>query len=212
LTLWGQIASVTHQVQIVEDTAALKGMVNSGTHDLETQEEKKSGISISIGGDASGKMFAASGDVHGIEIGSVGGDYVAGNENIDGDKVAGDKITVGSISGSHVALGRGSSVTVDNSQTTSNNPFEQTRQKLAELDLSDDDKEEIESALKRIEKEAAGEEPDDDKIDRYLAVIEDVAPEVVEILVNAISNPGAAISPGVRVAVKAFRRMRRAGQ
>ena len=184
--------------------------------DSDKKEDKNSGISISVGGDASGKIIAAGGDVHSTEIGSVGGDYVAGDQNIGGDKVSGDKISVGNISGSNVALGRGSSVTVDNSQTTINNPFDATRQKLTDMDLSDDDKEEVESALKRIEKEAekeqAGEEPDDDKIDRYLAVIEDVAPDAVEVLINAITNPGAAVGSGVRVAVKAFRKARKAGQ
>ena len=173
-------------------------------------------ISISIGGDVSGKVTAAGGDVHSTEIGSVGEDYVAGDQNIGGDKVSGDKISVGNISGSNVALGRGSSVSVDNSQTTINNPFEETRQKLAEMDLSDDDKEEVESALSRIEKEAdkekAGEEPDDDRIDRYLAVVEDIAPDAVEVLINAITNPGAAVGSGVRVAVKAFRKARKAGK
>lgn len=171
-------------------------------------------INISIGGNVSGSVDAAGRDINKTEIGSVGGDHVAGDQNISGDKVSGDKISVGNISGSNVAMGRGSSVSVDNSQTTINNPFEATRQKLAEMDLSDDDKEEVEAALARVEKEAekekAGEEPDEDRIDRYLAVVEDIAPDAIEVLVNAITNPGAAVGSGVRVAIKAFRKARKA--
>ena len=37
-------------------------------------------------------------------------------------------------------------------------------------------------------------------------MVEDIAPDAVEVLINAITNPGAAVGSGVRVAVKAFRK------
>lgn len=180
------------------------------------KEEKNQSFNISVGGNVSGSVDVAGGDINKTSVGSVGGDFVAGDQHVGGDKVSGDKITTGNISGGNVAIGRGSSVTVDNSQTTITNPFQATREALQQTDLSDDEKEEVDFALKRIEKEVEkeeqGEEPDEDKIDRYLAVAEEIAPDVVEVLVNAITNPGAAVGSGVRAAVKAFRKARKSGQ
>ena len=185
------------------------------TDDKDKKEERGGQeFNISIGGDASGDLNVAGGDINKTEIGSVGGDHVGGDQIIEGDKVGGDKISVGNIEGSTgVAIGRGSSATVDQSQTTITTPFDEARKRLDEMGLPESDKEDAEYALKKIEQEAekeqGGEEVNEDKIDRYLGIVEDVAPEAVEVLINAITNPGAAVGSGIRVAVKAWRRARK---
>jgi hypothetical protein len=142
---------------------------------------------------------------------NVGGDYVGGDKIVHGDDVRGDKITVGDVTGSTgVAIGRESSAHVEHSQhTTVINPFDEARRVLDELPLPPEDKEEAEFAVQQIENEAANEEPDVDRLDRWLDVLEAIAPAVVEVLVNAITNPGAAVGAGLRAALRAWRLARR---
>jgi hypothetical protein len=136
----------------------------------------------------------------------VAGDLVSGDKVIGGDEVHGDKITVGDISGSVVAIGSGASVHAD--RVTVVHPFDQTRAALREMPLPPAAKEQAGQALDRVEQEARREKPDVDQLDRWLDVLESVAPDAVEVLINALLNPGAAVGGAVRVAVKTWRRAR----
>ncbi len=112
----------------------------------------------------------------------VGGDYVGGDKVIHGDQVGGDKITVGDVTGSTgVAIGRDSSAHVEQGQhTTVINPFDEARRKLDEMALPQEDAEEAQFAIKQVEKEAVSDEPDIDRLDRWLGVLEEIAPDVGE--------------------------------
>jgi len=58
----------------------------------------------------------------------------------------------------------------------------------------------------KIEQEAArGEQADSSKIRRWLATLGKVAPDVLEVVVNVLTNPGAAVASGVRLVADAFR-------
>lgn len=153
--------------------------------------EEKSDISVNVGGDVKGEVNVAGRDLHvsKTEIGdvSVGGDFVQGDKVIHGDEVRGDKIT---------------SITI--------NPFEEARAQLEQEDIPQADKEEAEVAIEQIEKQADQAEPEPDRLDRWLGILEEIAPQVVEVLVNAITNPGAAVGSGLKLAIKAWREGRKA--
>jgi hypothetical protein len=148
--------------------------------------EKKSDISVNVGGDVKGEVNVAGRDLHVGDV-SVGGDFVQGDKVIHGDDVHGDKIT---------------SVTI--------NPFEAARAQLEQEDISQGDKEDAEVIIRRIEEQADQAEPEPDRLDRWLGILEEIAPQVVEVLVNAITNPGAAVGSGLKLAIKAWREGRKA--
>src|SRR5690606_1624017 len=107
-------------------------------------------------------------------VDSVYGDLVEGDKIIHGDEVGGDKITVGNITGSSgIAIGRGARASVSGSGGGS--PFQLVREKLPELGIDESAQEEAEFAVRQIEKQDASDEPDIDRIDRWLGVLEEVA-------------------------------------
>ena len=58
----------------------------------------------------------------------------------------------------------------------------------------------------KIEREAAqGEQADTSKIRRWLATLARLAPDVLMVVVNALTNPGAAVASGVIAVADAFR-------
>jgi hypothetical protein len=60
---------------------------------------------------------------------------------------------------------------------------------------------------KKIEQEAAkGEEADQGNLRRWLTTLGKIAPDVLELVVNALINPGAAVSSAVRQVISAFQR------
>lgn len=141
-------------------------------------------------------------------VDSVYGDLVEGDKIIHGDEVGGDKITVGNITGSSgIAIGRGARASVSGSGGDS--PFQLVREKLPELGIDESAQEEAEFAVRQIEKQDASAEPDIDRIDRWLGVLEEVAPAALELLVDAVANPGAAVSAGMRLAIKTWRQARK---
>ncbi len=164
----------------------------------EGKKKKSGGINISVGGNVGGEIKAAEGDITEYHV---GGDFVGGNQVVSGDKVGGDKITVGDITGSsNVAIGK-------NINITDSPIFDQMRQQVAAMDMSQESKEEADIAIKELAKQDV-DDPDVDKIDKWLSILEDIAPEVAELVVNALTNPGAAVGSGLRVAIRTLRRAR----
>ncbi|HOA23368.1 MAG: CHAT domain-containing protein [Aggregatilineales bacterium] len=142
-----------------------------------------------------------------VDIDSVYGDLVEGDKIIHGDEVLGDKISIGSISGSSVAIGSGAR---SGPGGTVISPFTLVRRELDEMPISDADREDAEFAIRQLEKENKADEPDVDRIDRWLEVLEDIAPAAVEVLVKAVLDPASAISAGVRLAIMTWRKARKA--
>ena len=89
-------------------------------------------------------------------------------------------------------------------------PFTLVRRELDEMPISDADREDAEFAIRQLEKENKADEPDVDRIDRWLEVLEDIAPAAVEVLVKAVLDPASAISAGVRLAIMTWRKARKA--
>lgn len=136
----------------------------------------------------------------------VAGDLVSGDKVIQGDEVHGDSITVGDIADSVVAIG--SRASVHTGDVTVIHPFTETREAIRRLPIPTDDKAKAAEAVDHVEQEARRDQPDVDRLDRWLDVLESVAPDAVEVLINALLNPGAAAGGAIRVAVKTWRRAR----
>jgi hypothetical protein len=65
---------------------------------------------------------------------------------------------------------------------------------------------ELRATVEKIEEEAArGEQADPNKIRQWLDKLTSLAPDVTELVVNALTNPGAAVVSGVKLAADAFR-------
>jgi hypothetical protein len=164
--------------------------------DMSDEKKKSGGISINVGGNVGGEIKASEGDIT---------EYHVDGNLVQGDSVGGDKITVGDITGSsNVAVGKN----IQQSNIITTSPFfDEMRQQVAAMPMPQEDKEQADLAVKELAKQDV-EDPDVDKVDKWLAVLEDIGPEVVELVVNAITNPGAAVGSGLRIVVKALRRAR----
>ena len=67
------------------------------------------------------------------------------------------------------------------------------------------DKDELTEMVERIEREASkAEQASEAKTKRWLDQLAHVAPDVLELAINALTNPGAAVAGGVRLAARAF--------
>lgn len=187
------------------------------------QEDKKSGPNINFGGNV-----------------SVGGNFVAGDQNIKGDvvhgdKVSGNKITIGNVKDSNVVIG-------DNATLNIGQAFDKVKEQLAESGtVPPEVQPQVDYALEQLqdyaatppmsaeippspmddavmmpvpatEDEPAGEAPKEevDHLDKILGVLENVAPDAVEVVISALTNPGAAVGKGLKLALRAWRAARQA--
>ena len=65
----------------------------------------------------------------------------------------------------------------------------------------------LQGTVKKIEDEAAkGDAADEGSIRKWLHTLAGLAPDVLEVVVNALTNPGAAVASGVKLVAHAFRR------
>jgi hypothetical protein len=134
-----------------------------------------------------------------------GGDFVLGNkiggDFVQGDKIQGDKITV---------TGAGAQVTVSHGLDAAGLAalFQQVSRQIDRLPEREEiDKDELKDTANRLEKEIAkGEQANPERMKRWLDVLEKFAPDVVEILVNALLNPGAGAASVVKAALRGFAR------
>ncbi len=63
----------------------------------------------------------------------------------------------------------------------------------------------LKETAQKVEQEAAkGEKADPDIVKRGLNTLAKLAPDVLQVAVNALTNPGAAVASGVRLAARAF--------
>ncbi len=65
----------------------------------------------------------------------------------------------------------------------------------------------LQGTVQKIEDEAAkGPAADESKVRKWLHTLAGLAPDVLEVVVNALTNPGAAVASGVKLAADAFGR------
>jgi hypothetical protein len=65
----------------------------------------------------------------------------------------------------------------------------------------------LQGTVQKIEDEAAkGAAADEGKVRKWLHTLAGLAPDVLEVAVNALTNPGAAVASGVKLAAHAFGR------
>jgi hypothetical protein len=124
-----------------------------------------------------------------------GGAYIGGNVTVGGDFVGRDQY-----------VGR------DHSQTTGLQGrdlaelFRNVYQGIDARPPSDSvDHDELKDTVKRIEVEAAKQDDaSTQKVSRWLGVLADAAPDVLELVLNALTNPAAAVSSSVKMLAQGF--------
>ncbi|MEJ2265389.1 MAG: hypothetical protein P8X95_18240 [Anaerolineales bacterium] len=120
-----------------------------------------------------------------------------------GDKVGGDKITVGDISGSTgVAIGRGAQATVTQGLGGEDiaRLFAEIYQQIeARPEDPDVDKEELTETVQKVQEEAAkGEEANPNKVERWLRFLGSMAPDILDVTVACLTNPVAGVATAIR--------------
>jgi hypothetical protein len=148
--------------------------------DEQQSKPQSGGISISVGGNNSGKINASQGDIY--DIGSI--------TNSTG-------VAIGPNAQSHVT------------QSTQNtiNVFDAAAQTLKGLAIPIVEKEDAQETLDKLKGQDKP-EPEKDKVDYYLGKLEKIAPPVVETLITALVSPGAAVGTGLKLAIQAWREAR----
>lgn len=114
----------------------------------------------------------------------------------------GDNIRVGDVSQSYVAVGRQARVTVTHGLQGEElaRLFAPAYQRIeARPEDPNVDKSEIKETVQKIEQEVAqGEQANPTKMKRWLKTLEEVAPDILEVIVTALVNPGSAVATVVR--------------
>ena len=143
-------------------------------------------------------------------INTAGGDFVLGDkiegDLVEGDKIAGDKITViGDQAQVDVSHGLDPAALVE--------LFKEVNRRIERLPAQAEiDQDELKDTAQRVEQEVAkGDQANPDRLKRWLEVLEKYAPEVVEIVVNTLLNPGAGAASAVKSVLKQFSRKPPAG-
>ena len=127
--------------------------------------------------------------------------------DINGDIVGGDKINAGDISGTGINVGSGDqTIHTGPSETEIANLFKPIYQQIeSRPEDSDLDKEEMVETVKKIEHEVIkGKEANQNKLQRWLQTLGQMAPDILEVVTATLLNPAAGIAAVVRrVAAKA---------
>lgn len=176
----------------------LVNVASERTSAVSNDERHTSKTSIQIGGNNSGDINVSDGDINidkrvdkrTYNIGSIGGDFVGGDQIISGDKTHGEKFTG------------------DSSVAYLNGIIERVLNMAQVESLDAVDKEDLQEALQDFKEEAEKEEPSDKRLDRILKRIELIVPFAVEVIVNALLNPGAVVADGVRAGVRSYKQSR----
>lgn len=125
-----------------------------------------------------------------------------------GDRVGGDKITVGNITGSQgVAIGRESSATVNQGGTTPREDlFQDIYRRLEEMEKPDRQTvEDAKEVVREIEQEAEKEEKADESLlARKFRMLARMGPDILDVVTATMISPAAGITMVVKkVAAKA---------
>jgi hypothetical protein len=169
---------------------------------LEAPPTVVSAMTIDTGGGAliTGNVNTGGGAFVGRDV-NIGGDYVKG------DKVTGDVINVGNISGSQgIAIGRGSSVEIQHGMGSDEAArlFEAVYLKIETRPEDPSvEKEELKQTVERIQDEAGrGGQANPGKIERWLRALGEAAPDILVATVRALHS--SRVNPSVQGVAEKF--------
>jgi hypothetical protein len=128
-------------------------------------------------------------------VSSVGGGYFAGPVTAGHDVIGGDKVVSGD--------------EVENAGVSVAELAQLFQTVYARIESPGGprkaDAVEVKQTVERIEREAAkGDQASGGSVERWLSTLAEVAPDVLEVAVNALTNPGAAVSSAVRLIATRF--------
>ncbi len=125
-----------------------------------------------------------------------GGAYFEGQVTSGRDVIGRDKVVYGDEVGAHKGLGA-----ADLAQL-----FHGVYQQIdAPSGPRHADVEEVTQTVQRVEREAGrGDDANAERIERWLKTLSEVAPDVLELAVNALTNPAALVTSGVRIVARQF--------
>lgn len=180
-----------------------KGQV-IGRVDIHSDQPVHLGGEQHYGDDVQGdKIDTGGGAYFADEINTGGGDFVLGDkiggDLVQGDQIGGDKITViGDRARVEVSHGLDAASLAD--------LFMEVNRRIERLpEQPEIEQEELKDTARRVEKEIAkGDEANPDRLKRWLEVLEKYAPEVVEIVVNTLLNPGAGAASAIKSVLRQF--------
>ena len=130
----------------------------------------------------------------GVSVGDVGGSM----------RVEGDIITVGEVgAGAAVAAGRSASASVGQSSDLAESLAQWRSQMVTEIealpDLSDDEKQDLQDQVDKIQEEAAkAEEADPGRLERLINTLSVMAPDIFEVAAATLVNPLAGIGLAIK--------------
>jgi hypothetical protein len=117
----------------------------------------------------------------------------------------GDQIRVGNISGSSgVAIGRGAKASVTYGSSADSEDLQKLFAAIytnieSRPEERDIEKEEIVQVVQNIEKETVkGEEANPGKVERWLGYLSNMAPDILDVTLAALTNPAAGIATAIR--------------
>jgi hypothetical protein len=124
-------------------------------------------------------------------------------EVVVGDRIGGDKISVGNIEHSQgTAVGRGAqaNVTQGVSDTTLAQLFSSVYQQIAARpEHPDVDKVELTETVQKIQNEVAkGEQANPNRVGRWLKSLADAAPDILDVAVACLTSPAAGVAAAIR--------------
>ena len=143
----------------------------------------------------------------GLHVDTGGGAYIGGSVAITGDFVGrdqikyGDRITMGDVSGTSAAIGRSAQSSVQTGLSGADLAaiFRAVDAQIAQrAEDPNVDKDELKDLVQKLEGEVAkGQAANPSKVERWLKLLLDVAPDVAEVALAALANPAV----GVAVAI-----------
>jgi len=125
--------------------------------------------------------------------------------------VGGDQLNTGDISGTGIAIGRGAQAHVTQGANAADlaslfaHIYTQIQNRPADPDV---DRDEIVDTVQKIEAEAGkGEQANPTRVERWLRTLKEIAPDVLEVTAQALTNPVGGVAEGIRKVAVHLRRL-----
>jgi hypothetical protein len=204
----------------VEDEAAAPTTPMALRHQTQSGDGIQFGDHARVGGDVftGGKRVVntGGGSYYAGPI-DVGGDFVGGDKHVTqtagGDIVGRDKIVnerqgdinVGNVSGTGIAIGHGAQASGTSGLSAAE--WAQVYHRIEARPFADPlDKEDVVAHVKNIEQEAAkGDQAEAPRLERWLKKVGQLAPDILDVTLAALSGPQAAASAVIRNVIRKAR-------